>query len=88
MGWPVSERVEQGAQPRVIERGRYALYESPDGGLVVARATSTCESCANCGCGEQQQPLVAPAMLVKMASSGKMMGKLRGLFGPGVIPDE
>ena len=84
----VSETAEQDAQPRVIERGRYALYESPDGGLVVARATGTCQSCQDCGCGEQQQPLIAPAMLVKMASSGKMMGKLRGLFGSGVIPDE
>ena len=75
-------------EPVKLEGGRYALYQSPDGGLVVARATGTCQTCQECGCGEQQAPLIAPAMLVRMASSGKMMGKLRGLFGSGVIPDE
>ena len=79
---------EAAAIPVVLERGRYALYQSPDGGLVVARAVETCERCSECGCGEQMQPLIAPAMLVKMASSGKMMGKLRGMFGRDVIPDD
>ena len=28
------------------ERGRYAVYQSGDGGLVIARAAGICETCA------------------------------------------
>jgi hypothetical protein len=39
------------------ERGRYALYQQPDGSALIARASGICERCAGCGCGEQQPPI-------------------------------
>jgi hypothetical protein len=49
------------------ERGRYAIYEEDDGGLVIPRSTGLCETCSECGCGEQAEPLRVPGPLVKMA---------------------
>ncbi len=48
---------EQENVPEPVERGRYALYAGPDGSAMIARASGICERCANCGCGEQQQPI-------------------------------
>jgi len=61
------------------ERGRYAVYSSPDGGLVIARASGICETCANCGCGEQADPITIPAMLVQMARNAAANGKMPGI---------
>ena len=66
-----------GAEP--AERGRYAVYEA-DGGLVIARASGICETCANCGCGEQVDPITVPAMLVALAKNAAANGKMPG-FG-------
>ena len=52
--------------PVPSERGRYAIYEEPDGGLAIPRSAPLCERCASCGCGDQQEPLRIPAMIVKL----------------------
>lgn len=73
-------------QAEPSERGRYAIYEQPDGGLVIPRTTSLCETCASCKCGEQADPLRVPGALVKMAKAaadgngGGMAKKIRGLM--------
>lgn len=71
--------------PVVIEYGRYRLFESPDGGWIVARAVGTCERCEHCGCGEQAELIMIPAMVVKMAraqqSGGGLLGKLKAMTG-------
>jgi hypothetical protein len=54
-------------QPDPAERGRYAIYEEDDGGLVIPRSTGLCDTCQACGCGEQAEPLRVPGPLVKMA---------------------
>jgi hypothetical protein len=73
--------------PAVLEYGRYRLFESPDGGLVVARAVETCETCQTCGCGEQAEQIMIPGMVVKMAraqqNGGGLLGKLKAVTGIG-----
>ena len=53
--------------PEPAERGRYAVFEEPDGGLVIPRSAPLCNRCASCGCGEQLEPYRVPAALVRMA---------------------
>lgn len=69
--------------PEPAERGRYAIFEQPDGGLVIPRTSGLCESCAKCTCGEQVEPLKVPGALVKMAraaAEGKGgLGKLKAM---------
>ena len=76
-------QVQAPAEPAVLEYGRYRLFESPDGGWVVARAVETCETCQNCGCGSQADPIVIPAMVIKLARSqqngGGLLGKLKAV---------
>jgi hypothetical protein len=74
------------------ERGRYALYVEPSGGVVIARAAGICATCQECGCGEQADPITIPAALVAMAraaAEGKMklptvkqLKQLAGSRGP------
>ena len=62
-------------QPEPAERGRYAVYMQPDGGIVIARAADICQTCQDCGCGVQAEPLTIPAALAsmaRMAAEGKM----------------
>jgi hypothetical protein len=61
------------------ERGRYAVYWQPDGGLVIARAAGICGTCADCGCGTQADPITVPAMLVTLAHKAAEGGKMPGL---------
>jgi hypothetical protein len=79
--------VQETTEPVVLEYGRYRLFESPDGGWVVARAVGTCETCQNCGCGEQAEPIMIPAMVVKMAraqqNGGGLLSKFRAVTGLG-----
>jgi hypothetical protein len=51
-------------QPEPAERGRYAVYEEADGGLVIPRSTGLCETCLTCGCGEPGEELRIPANAV------------------------
>ena len=57
-------------QAEAAERGRYAVHTMPDGGLLISRAGPLCDRCADCGCGEQRDP-VGPisGALVKLAQA-------------------
>ena len=66
-----------GSEP--AERGRYAVYDDGTGGLVIARASGICDTCAGCGCGEQADPITVPAMLVALAKNAAAGGKMPGL---------
>jgi hypothetical protein len=46
--------------PEPSERGRYAVFEQPDGGLIIPRSAPLCDRCASCKCGEQQDPVKIP----------------------------
>lgn len=82
-----TEVQESSVEPVVLEYGRYRLFESPDGGWVVARAVETCERCENCGCGEQAEPIMIPGMVVKMARAqqggGGLLNKFRAVVSGG-----
>lgn len=76
---------EPPANPQVPETiegpGRYAVYQTPDGGWVIARATGLCETCLHCGCGEQADQIQVPAMVIALARQqgpGRRMGLLKG----------
>lgn len=64
------------APPEPLERGRYAVYGTPDGGLVITRASGICQRCQDCGCGDKQEPIgPIPGSLIAMAkaaAAGKM----------------
>ena len=84
----VSSDPDQQEHEQPAERGRYALYPTPDGGLIIARAAGICENCSGCGCGEQAEPITVPAAIVgmaKLAAEGKMklpsVKQLRQLAG-------
>lgn len=76
-----AEVVETNSKPPVIEGpGRYVVYATPDGGWLVARAVGTCQTCQDCGCGEQAEPIVLPPMIISLASKtgkGKLLGMLK-----------
>jgi hypothetical protein len=67
-------------QAEPAERGRYAVFEQADGGLVIPRTSGLCAACAACGCGEQAEPLRVPGAMVKLARAAAE-GKARGLAG-------
>ena len=69
--------------PKVLEYGRYRVFEAPDGGWVVARAVDTCETCQGCGCGDQADPIMVPAMVIRMARAQGpgLLGKLKAMRG-------
>jgi hypothetical protein len=73
--------------PKLLERGRYAVYEAPDGGWVLARALDVCDDCRSHGCGEQAEPIVIPAMVIKVASmrDAGFTRKLRAMMTAGKI---
>ena len=53
------------------ERGRYAVYEMPDGGWKIATVGPLCETCSNCGCGQAyRDPLPVPAGAVRILNGG------------------
>lgn len=65
-------------QPEPIERGRYAVYETPDGGWVVARST-TCDECKDHGCGEKGDPIPIPAIVIALAKQAQNGGGISPL---------
>ena len=85
---------EEPVQPEPSERGRYAVYDMPDGGLLIARTSDICDRCRDCGCGTQREPLgPIPGGVIemaKMAAAGKIklpnmkqLRQLAGSRGPG-----
>ena len=72
--------------PEPSERGRYAIFEQADGGLVIPRTSGLCEACAKCNCGDQAAPLRVPGSLVKMARAaadgggGGMAKRIRAMM--------
>ena len=73
--------------PEVLEGpGRYKVFQSPAGEWIVARSVPICERCQACGCGEQADPIVVPAMVVQLAmqnGKGRLMGMLKAVTGRG-----
>jgi hypothetical protein len=72
--------------PEPSERGRYAIFEQPDGGLVIPRSAPLCDRCQACGCGDQQEPLRVPAAIVHMAraaaeGNGGMADRIKAMKG-------
>ena len=71
------------------ERGRYAVFPQPDGGLLIARAVNLCDRCLDCGCGEQAEPIgpISGAIvgMAKAAAAGKMKipAAMRKIMGNG-----
>ena len=69
--------VEAGPEP--VEHARHAVFNTPDGGMVIARAGPLCERCASCGCGEQADPIVIPPVAVtawRAMQNGDRVGAL------------
>jgi hypothetical protein len=52
--------------PQLLERGRHAITGMRDGSWVIARAGPLCDRCSECGCGEQQEPIVVPSFAVNL----------------------
>ena len=68
----MTEVTEQ--EPVLLERGRYALTEMPDGSWVIRRAGPLCESCQACGCGEQDELPRIPKLYVDVLTGKLQMG--------------
>lgn len=86
----VREQIEQqpelSAAPEdgrtLLERGRYAVTEMPDGHWEIVRAGPLCDTCSACGCGEQQDPIMIPAMVARMVTGKQdLPGPLQKLLG-------
>lgn len=76
---------QDGAPPDVIEQGRYRVYQTPEGGWVIARAVNTCDRCKGCGCGDQADPIHVPPLVIQLARSQGtgLLGKLKALRNGG-----
>lgn len=72
----------QAPAPELLERGRYVLWGMPDGSWRIVRAGPLCETCQECGCGEQQDPIDVPAMVVNIVTGkGQLPGPLQAMLG-------
>lgn len=72
---------ESHTDPETLERGRYRVLGTPDGGLVILRSTALCDRCHACTCGDKQEPigpipgaLVAMMRQVGAGNGGKLPG--------------
>jgi hypothetical protein len=72
---------ETNGGPPVIEGpGRYIVHQAPDGGWRIDRTTGLCDRCLECGCGERAEPIMVPAMVISIATSGGFsLGKLKDM---------
>lgn len=68
-------------EPVVLEFGRYRVFQAPDGGWVIARAVGTCDRCQECGCGSQADPIMIPAMVIRLATmqGGGLRDKIKAI---------
>ena len=62
------------------ERGRYLAVRTGVQSMVIYRATGLCETCADCGCGDQQEPIdLSPGGIMRLvAASGISLGDVIG----------
>ena len=62
------------------ERGRYLAVRTGVQSMVIYRATGLCERCADCGCGDQQEPIdLSPGGIMRLvAASGISLGDVIG----------
>jgi len=62
------------------ERGRYLAVRTGVQSMVIYRATGLCETCSECGCGDQQEPIdLSPAGIMRLvAASGISLGDVIG----------
>jgi hypothetical protein len=67
---------EQGTE----ERGRYLAVRTGVQQMVIYRAVNLCETCTDCGCGDQQEPIdLSPAGIMRLvAASGINLGDVLG----------
>ena len=76
--------------PGPVQRGRYAVHPG-DGGFVIAYTRGLCETCADCGCGDQasdpldftRKGIMKTVMRARgwMAESGLKLPALAGMAG-------
>jgi len=72
------------APPDPVERGRYAVFGTPEGGWAISRAGPLCDRCADCGCGAQSDPIMVPGFVVAMMTgdgNGKIPAPMRMMLG-------
>ena len=73
------------SEPEAAERGRYAVYQTLDGGWVIATAGPLCQNCAGCRCGQAyRDPIQVPPFVVNMITGGGMSAlpaPLRAMLG-------
>jgi hypothetical protein len=74
----ITERLEDGSE--LVERGRYAVTRHPDGGITITRRVWLCDDCVNHDCGQVADPLIAPAMWMKILGSPARMQAAMKLF--------
>jgi len=61
------------ADPEESERGRYLAVRTGPHSMVIYRATGLCETCSDCDCGEQQDPVdLSPGGIMKLMSAAKI----------------
>src|SRR5215469_10346638 len=58
--------IQPDTPPEPVERGRYAVFPTPDSGWAISRAGPLCDRCTGCGCGDQADPIMVPAFVVSM----------------------
>ena len=68
--------------PEASERGRYAVFVTPEGGWKIATAGPLCETCSGCGCGQAyRDPIPVPQAVVAMITGGAIPAPLRAMLG-------
>lgn len=79
---------EPEVQPEPAERGRYAFYVQPDESVIIARSANICQTCIDCGCGDQQPPIGPyPSHIVQavvLIGQGKMAEAMKLLMSKGI----
>ena len=67
------------------ERGRYAVYEQPDGSWKIATVGPLCENCSTCGCGSAYRDAIpVPPGGVQLLTGGGIGGLIQMLAEMGV----
>ena len=78
---------EETPAPDTAERGRYAVRDMPDGGVLIYRAANLCDTCLSCGCGDQLPPLgPIPGTMVeaaRLAAQGRLPEAMKIMMANG-----